>query len=224
MTARNRATLAYAAPFAVFVGLMGIEHALALAPQVAYPVRFLATLAAVLLLSRNVVPLRPSTPLASAVVGIAVFFIWIGPDLLFGPRYRHSPIFENSWTGTVASSLPAAALHNALFLSLRVASSVLLVPVIEELFWRGWLMRWLIHLEFWKVPIGQYAPAAFWLVALMFGAEHGPYWDVGLLAGIVYNAWAVRTKNLADCILAHAVTNALLAGYVLFWYQWQYWL
>ncbi len=85
-------------------------------------------------------------------------------------------------------------------------------------------MRWLIHAEFWKVPLGLYTHLSFWLVALMFAAEHGPYWEVGLAAGIIYNGWLVRTRNLADCILAHAVTNALLAGYVLLWYQWQYWL
>jgi len=47
---------------------------------------------------------------------------------------------------------------------------------------------------------------------------------VGLIAGIAYNWWLVRTRNLADCILAHAVTNLALAIYVIFSDQWQYWL
>jgi CAAX prenyl protease-like protein len=86
------------------------------------------------------------------------------------------------------------------------------------------MMRWLINPEFLKVPLGKYAPAAFWLVAVLFASEHGAYWEVGLAAGIVYNWWIVRCRNLADCILAHAVTNALLAAYVLYAGQWQYWL
>jgi hypothetical protein len=99
------------------------------------------------------------------------------------------------------------------------------VPVIEELFWRGWLMRWLIDSRnFEKVPIGTYQWAAFWLVAVLFAAEHGPYWEVGLLAGIAYNYWLTRTRNLADCILAHAVTNAALGIFVLGTGEWQYWL
>ena len=42
----------------------------------------------------------------------------------------------------------------------------------------------------------------------------GSYWDVGLITGVLYNWWMVRTRSLADCIVAHAVTNACLAIYV----------
>ena len=99
---------------------------------------------------------------------------------------------------------------NPAFLVLRCLSSFVLVPILEELFWRGWMMRWLIDTNFLKVPLGKYVPSAFWIVAVLFASEHGPYWEVGLAAGIVYNWWIVRTRNLADCILAHAVTNAVL--------------
>ena len=95
---------------------------------------------------------------------------------------------------------------------LRSVSSAILVPILEELFWRGWMMRWLIDNDFLKVPLGKYVPSAFWIVAVLFASEHGPYWEVGLAAGIVYNWWIVRTRNLADCILAHGVTNAVLAA------------
>jgi CAAX prenyl protease-like protein len=113
---------------------------------------------------------------------------------------------------------------NIPFLAMRTAGAALLVPVLEELFWRGWMMRWLIDKEFLKIPLGTYVPSAFWIVALLFASEHGPYWEVGLAAGVIYNWWVIRTKNLADCILAHAVTNAVLSIYVLFTDQWQYWL
>jgi CAAX prenyl protease-like protein len=85
-------------------------------------------------------------------------------------------------------------------------------------------MRYAIRADFESVPVGQYAAVSFWAVALLFAAEHGPYWEVGLIAGVAYNWWLVRTRNLADCMLAHAITNALLAGYVLLFDQWQYWL
>ena len=65
---------------------------------------------------------------------------------------------------------------------------------------------------------------AFWIVAVLFASEHGSYWDVGLATGIIYNWWAIRTKNLMDCVIAHAVTNACLGAYVIGWNQWQYWL
>jgi len=110
------------------------------------------------------------------------------------------------------------------FLAIRIFGSVALVPLLEELFWRGWLMRWLIHPEFQSVRPGTYTPYSFWMTAVLFAAEHGSYWDVGLLAGIVYNWWMVRTGRLVDCVVAHAVTNGFLAAYLLYFGQWQYWL
>jgi hypothetical protein len=201
---------------------MAIEAAIHLPAHWYYPARFLAVLLTFGLVSRPVLSFRAAYPLASIGIGIAVFLIWIGPDLLFG--YRHYWLFDNAITGTAASSAAPALRQNVMFVVLRVASSVALVPVLEELFWRGWLMRWLIDKDFLKVPLGTYARAAFWIVAVLFASEHGPYWEVGLAAGIVYNWWIVHTRNLADCMLAHAVTNGLLSVYVLTTGQWQYWL
>jgi len=111
-----------------------------------------------------------------------------------------------------------------MFLVFRVLSSVVNVPVLEEFFWRGWLMRWLISTDFRKVPMGAYTAQSFWFVAVLFAVEHGSYWDVGVIAGILYNWWMIRTRSLSDCVLAHAVTNACLAWYVVARDQWQYWL
>ncbi|PWU02804.1 MAG: CAAX prenyl protease-related protein [Terriglobia bacterium] len=211
-------TAAYTAPFLVYVGMM----LLPLSPQLLYPIRFIVVAGVLLFLSRPYVQLRPSYTIASIAIGIGVFVIWIAPDLLFD--YRHHWLFDNPVIGSAQSSLAPALREDKFFLLFRVLSSVVLVPVLEELFWRGWLMRWLINTDFRKVLPGTYQARAFWLVALLFAVEHGPYWEVGLLAGILYNWWIVRTKNLGDCILAHAVTNAILAVYVLSRAQWQYWL
>jgi len=173
--------------------------------------------------SRPVIELRPRFVPAGIVLGLLVFVIWIGPDLLF-PNYRRFWMFQNSVTGLSRTSLPPAALLDPVVLTLRVLQAVLIVPILEELFWRAWLMRWLISPRFAAVHLGAYNAAAFWIVALLFASEHGPWWDVGLLAGIAYNWWMVRTKSLADCILAHAVTNALLCAWVIGRHQWQYWL
>ena len=224
MTARQKITGAYVAPFLAFVALMAIERLLGLPPQVAYPVRCLVVAAILIVWSRTVIPLRPSAPLASVAVGAVVFLVWIGPGLLFGPAYRHSWIFENGLTGKAISSLPPGLQFMASFLIARTIGSVVLVPILEELFWRGWLMRWIAAKDWLKEPIGRYVPRAFWIVALLFASEHGPFWEVGLAAGIIYNWWLIRTRNLADCILAHAVTNGLLAAWVIGWGQWQYWL
>jgi CAAX prenyl protease-like protein len=196
--------------------------ALPLRPEVLFPVRFVLVAAVIFLWSRTFLAWRPSYLLASVVVGAVVFLIWIAPDSLFG--YRHHWLFENPITGKTTSSLTPSLQHDRWFLTVRVLSSVVLVPVLEELFWRGWLMRWLINAEFQKVPLGTFDWRAFGIVTILFACEHGPYWEVGLAAGLVYNWWIIRAKNLMDCILAHAVTNAILAAYVLISGQWGYWL
>src|ERR1039458_4343424 len=218
----QHATFAYIAPFLAFVGIMALEHLIPLPPQWLYMVRFCIVAALIGAVSWPYLSFRPTAPLASIAIGVAVFVIWVAPDALFG--YRHHWLFENALTGAATSSLAPHLKSNIPFILLRATFSALLVPILEELFWRGWMMRWLIDPDFLKVPLGKYVPSAFWIVALLFASEHGPYWEVGLAAGIVYNWWIVRTRNLADCILAHAVTNAVLSAYVLATGQWQYWL
>lgn len=214
---------AYVVPFAVFAVLLGLRGSLPLAPTVEYPLRTVLTLGALLAVSRPLLQFRAARPWSSIALGALVFAVWVAPDVLW-PHYREHWLFRNSLLAPSGAPLPAAPLGNYCFLAFRVLGSVLLVPVIEELFWRGWLMRWLIRKDFLSEPLGSYLPSAFWITAILFASEHGPYWDVGLAAGLLYNWWMVRTRSLADCILAHAVTNACLAAYVLGAGKWQYWL
>jgi hypothetical protein len=174
-------------------------------------------------------PFRPALDLrvrhlaATVAIGVAVFALWIAPDLLI-PGYRHFRLFDNAVTGRAATSLSASATIDWPVLALRMIRAVVIVPIVEELFWRAWLMRWLIDSDFQKVPLGKYTAFSFWTVAVLFASEHGPYWDVGLVAGIIYNWWMVRTRSLGDLILAHAVTNFVLSAYVIAAGKWEYWL
>jgi CAAX protease family protein len=201
---------------------MAIERVVGLTPADLHPIRLVLVMAAILIFSRPYLDLRPAFPIRSIFIGLAVFLLWIAPDLLF--HYRHFWLFENPLTGTAASSIPVALRTDFPFVAVRTISCVIAVPILEELFWRGWLMRWLVNTNFLKVPFGLYVPMAFWSVAILFASEHGPYWEVGLAAGIVYNWWIIRSQKLADCILAHAVTNACLSVYVLYTGLWRYWL
>ena len=147
----------------------------------------------------------------------------VAPDLI-SSGYREHWLFQNAVTGTIENSFPAEYRTNLVVLVSRAVRAVVLVPVIEELFWRGWLMRWLINTDFKQVPLGTYSALSFWVTALLFASEHGPYWEVGLLAGIAYNWWVMRTRRLSDCILAHAVTNGVLSAFVILTGRWQYWM
>ena len=212
----------YIAPFAIFLALLALAPRLGIDPKWEAPARVLVLAVVCAVCWPRELALRPTRWIPSILVGIAVLLLWIAPDLLI-PGYRNLPLFSNSLVGHTHSSLPPDALRSAWVLFWRTTRAVVIVPIIEELFWRAWLMRWLIDNDFRRVPLGAYAPLAFWLTAVLFASEHGPYWDVGLLAGIVYNAWMIRTKSVGDCILAHAVTNGLLSVYVIAAGQWQYW-
>ena len=178
--------------------------------------------AVLLAVARPVIDLRVRNAIGTVLMGVAVFVVWIAPDALF-PGYRQHWLFTNSVMGSVTAGIPESAREDTLVLILRAVRASIIVPIIEELFWRAWLMRWIILPDFEKIPLGTYSAKAFWLVAVLFASEHGSYWEVGLAAGILYNWWMLKTKSLGDLILAHAVTNACLSAYVVFAGHWEYW-
>jgi CAAX prenyl protease-like protein len=223
-SAEEHPALPYVIPFAVFLAILALHRYVPVGwRETGYATGFFVVFAVTTFCARRIVTWRLVDVPGSILLGLALFAIWIGPDVLW-PVYRKSWLFHNAVIGAAKSSLPETAKASILFITFRVLSSVVNVPVLEELFWRGWLMRWLISRDFRKIPLGSYTPQSFWVVAMLFATEHGPYWDVGLIAGVLFNWRMTRTRSLADCILTHAVTNGCLAAYVLTRHQWQYWL
>jgi CAAX prenyl protease-like protein len=221
---RKYPSLSYVAPFGVFIGLLTLDKIATVSIAVLYPVQLIAVLAVLLLCSRNVIDFRLKNAFGSMLLGVAVFVVWIGPDLLW-PNYRSHWLFSNSLTGTLSHLAAASVRSSASFILFRSFGCIILVPIIEELFWRGWLPRWMIDSNhFQRVPLGAYTAFSFWIGSAAFASEHGPFWAVGLLAGIAYNWWMCRNKSVADCTLAHAITNSCLSAYVLVTGHWEYWL
>jgi CAAX prenyl protease-like protein len=214
----------YVAPFAAFIGFMALGQIVPAGIEILYPIRVVVVLAVILLFSRSVLDFHVKNALGSILLGVAVFVIWVAPDVLW-PAYRSHWLFTNSITGEASGAVPQALKSNLFFIVFRSIGCTLLVPVVEELFWRGWLSRWMIDSEdFRRVPLGAYTALSFWVGSVLFASEHGQYWEVGLIAGVAYNWWMCRTKSLANCILAHAVTNGCLSAYVLMAGEWRYWL
>lgn len=212
----------YIAPFLVFMCFLAISGTMGLDARWDAPIRVVVLAVVCYVCWPRELDLRPGRALLSTALGIGVFLLWIAPDVIF-PGYRQQAAFSNSILGHLHSSLQPSELQSGWVLFWRTVRAVVIVPIVEELFWRAWLMRWLINPDFKHVRLGAYAPLAFWVTAILFASEHGPYWDVGLLTGIIYNLWMIRTKSVADCILAHAATNAALSAYVIATAQWQYW-
>ena len=222
-TAPRNPSVAYVLPFVLFLVVLAGQRYLPVPQAWAFAFQIGIVAAAIVVFSRRTLDLGVSRPVGTALIGVGVFVLWVAPDILF-PGYRSHWLFTNSIVGAAQTSLPESARGDKFALALRSLRAIAIVPIIEELFWRGWLMRWLIKPDFENVALGTWAPRAFWITALLFASEHGSYWDVGLAAGIVYNWWMIRTRRLGDLIWAHAITNACLCAYVILTHRWEYWL
>jgi len=222
MLAAPERTITWVGPFAVFVLWLSVDKYVPIANPAKELLRDALLVAAIFYFSRSVLPTRAPHWPASIALGIAVCAIWVAPDALV-PGWRENLLFQNAITGHIKRSIAPHEL-TPLMLALRTMRAALLVPVIEELFWRGWLPRWIQGTPFSRIPLGQYTTVAFWTTALLFAAEHGPFWEVGLLCGIIYNWWMRRTRSLGDLMLAHAVTNLALSIYVIHTENWTFWM
>jgi len=217
------AHLPYIGPFLLFVGLLSQQKYLAGLGRWQFPLWVVLFAAIIWFLSRRVLSFRCVAPVQSLLLGLAVIAVWVAPDALF-PGYRDHWLFQNSFLGKLQTSIEGQLLDDPLVLLFRTLRAVLIVPIIEELFWRAWLMRWIINPDFEKVALGTFELRSFLITAALFASEHGPYWEVGLICGLAFNWWMVKTKSLGDLILAHAVANLALSGYTIATKQWQYWL
>jgi CAAX prenyl protease-like protein len=207
----------------VLVALIPVSGALKLPVRLELVMRLVLPAVALALCWRRLPRFRVERPAGSLLVGAAVFVVWVAPDLLL-PGWRSHWVFQNPVLGRLSISMPAESLRDPLDLILRVLRATTVVAMAEEIFWRGWLMRWLIHEDFEPVPIGAWQLRAFLVTAVLFAVEHGPYWEVGLAAGLIYNWWAVRSKSVGDLMLAHGVTNAALSLFVILTRRWEYWM
>ena len=151
----------------------------------------------------------------SILVGLAVFVAWVlihenvtYPQ--FGGRSNFDP---TPLEGTPVWSV---------FLAVRLYGLILMVPVMEELFWRSFLLRYLTHPDFRQLPMGTFSALALAFMVAGAALTH-PEWLVAIIASLAYAFWLRSTRSLFGVIVAHAATNAALGGYVLITGKWQYW-
>jgi CAAX prenyl protease-like protein len=179
---------------------------------------------------------RPSGLVFSIAIGVVVFFLWAGAQAGLEAVVANDALGARAtqflrWLGLGVPRLegfrpdffpsPAA---NAISVGLRFVRLVVVVPLLEEIFWRGFLLRWLIDPIFESVPVGTYRPWPFFITTIGFCLEHqAADWPAALLTGALYNWVAIRTKSLSACVLAHAITNLLLGLYVMKTGQWGFW-
>jgi CAAX prenyl protease-like protein len=181
-----------------------------------YPAQTLSCGALLLRFWREYALSAPRQIVLSVAVAFIVFGSWIAPQKLFGfaPRL-------DGFNPEVFSGQPAVYWAAIVFRFLRL---VVIVPLVEEIFWRGFALRYFINEKFYTVPIGGFSWLSFALVTVGFGLSHARAdWIAALVAGALYNCVAYRTKSLASCILAHAITNLLLGLWIMKTGQWGFW-
>ena len=156
-------------------------------------------------------------PLA-LLVGALVFVEWIAVD-------PHTPHFAIQGTRTAIDPYHevAGGLSRMVFFGFRFFGLVVTVPIMEELFWRSFLIRYFTDPDRWEsLPLGKFLPSAFWFVVFGFALAHQE-WLAAIICAIAYGWLLWRTKSLFACIVAHGLTNLLLALYIVYTKQWIYW-
>ncbi|MDO9149920.1 MAG: CAAX prenyl protease-related protein [Methylotenera sp.] len=148
------------------------------------------------------------------VAGIAVLLVWILP-------YPEWATLGGDVKG-VNPFLTGDSFSAYIWLSMRIFGAAMIVPLMEELFWRSFLMRWLVNQDFLSVNPAKISAFAIIISACVFALEHH-LWLAGLFSGLVYALLYKIYKNLWVPIFAHAVTNGLLGLWIVMTGNWWYW-
>jgi uncharacterized protein len=217
----------YVAPIFAYVGLTALEGYV---PQLVgrpssawYPIAYGTKLLLVALLAWHYratwIDFRPAPSLGKIALGVLtglfVCAAWVGLDGLY-------PTFTFLGSRSAFDPLALSATARWAFIAVRLLGLVVLVPVIEELFWRSFLMRWVIDNDFLKVPIGKVTPMATAVTSVLFALAH-PEWLPAALTGVLW-AWLLwSTRSLAACVISHMAANLALGIYVIVTNDWKFW-
>lgn len=149
--------------------------------------------------------------LSAIAVGMLVFIAWINLDAPWMLIGGQSEGFD-----------PGSGPDARLLMATRVMGAALVVPLMEELFWRSFLMRWIHNQHFLNVDPRQVNVLALVVSSALFAIEHTE-WFAGLVAGLAYGLLYIRSGKIWLPIIAHAVTNGILGLWIIYTGNWHYW-
>jgi len=242
----NNPAVAHIAPLAVFLLFTALPPMLAVentllpwwrhAPeQWVYPLQTIVV-GALLWVCRKHYTFRPFTGFGLAtLLGVVGIAIWLAPDFLY-QRLTAAGVPSQNWWEWVGLAPREDGFDPSFFsehtfwyvsaLVMRFIRMVVIVSLAEEIFWRGFLMRY-VQAEgspFQKIPFGRHDWRAYGVVTICFMLAHNNVdWLGALVFGSLMYYLAIRTKSLAACVLMHAVANLLLGLYVISTKQWGFW-
>jgi CAAX prenyl protease-like protein len=209
---------AYVIPTLVFSTLTWLESQYSANYSLLYSAKVLLTSIALIAFRSAWRDFRFSinTAVFGMLVGIAVCIEWVLVELYV--PYTH--------LGMRVGYDPFSAIHNsaprALFLAVRFYGLILMVPVIEELFWRSFLLRYFTNQKWQDLQIGEFSWGAFAITAAGFSLVHSE-WLPALICAIAYGLLLRQSKSLFACMVAHIVTNLCLGMYIIVTGNWKLW-
>jgi hypothetical protein len=171
---------------------------------------------------RNYTKIRWTYWWLGIVLGVVGVFQWVGMEkglLHVWPNYPRpsAPILDP----TAAFASPAARWS---FIAIRWAGAALVVPFMEELFWRDFLWRTVAApADFKLAKIGEWDRGIPLIVVTLFFCSVHVEWMTAIVWGLMIGSLLIYTRSLGACILMHAVTNFLLGAYVLISHDWRFW-
>jgi exosortase E/protease (VPEID-CTERM system) len=208
----TNSTAAYLLPLLAILAAGMISRAASGAFETWYALRLVAVTAALALGWRPPATLDWRFGWRGIGVGAAVFAFWLGAARL--------TLTAHGMPAPLAAMSPWA---RDLWIASRALTGILLVPVAEELAYRGYLLRRLRAADFESVAFGSVGWVPLLVTAVAFGVLHGPLWLPGIAAGVAYGLVLMRTGRMGEAVAAHAVSNLLIAIWVLAAGQWQLW-
>lgn len=218
LTPERLPVLARVGPFAVYVALTCCQGLLGESGR--YWIYLFKTLLAAWLLwvaRPFVVEMKWKLSWEAVLVGVVAFGIWVGLDGFYPTLVTPGEPWNPAAHFGEGSALAWA------FIAVRIAGSALVVPPMEEVFYRSFLYRYLAKPDFQSVPLGQFAWMPFLATSAIFGLEHGDRWLVGILCGLALQGLVCWKQRLGDAMTAHAVTNLLLGVWVVWKGAWHFW-
>ncbi|HCN29491.1 MAG TPA: CAAX prenyl protease-related protein [Verrucomicrobiales bacterium] len=243
-TWRSSPAAAHVAPFAVFMAFLAVPGWFRVenpelpwhvrAPELwVYPLQTLVC-AGLLLFFRRHYALRPWRGLGLAcALGVAGIALWILPAWTYQKLDTENPPVWWAWLGMADRSrgfdpgqLAEWPVWERITIFMRFARLVVVVPLVEEIFWRGFLMRWLAAegRPWHETPFGAHTWRSFWIVTTLVMLAHQPAdWPAAFVWGALVYLAAARTRSLGACVLMHALANALLGAWVMGAKQWGFW-
>ena len=157
-------------------------------------------------------------------VGVGLFVVWVGLDdflILLGWKGSYPKLnFGAPWNPQAHFGQDATWAW--FFIVVRLLGSTLVVPPLEEAFFRSFVYRYISKADFLSVPLGTFAARPFLITSALFAAEHRE-WLAGLICGLAFQWLVCRKQRLGDAMTAHAITNLLLGLWVVWRGEWHFW-